>query len=378
MSSTRGTRSTRSTRRTLRRGLAAAACTLACAASLPAQAQADPAAVTAVVAEVKARNPDFAALCKSGADNIRKSIVGVVMGMASRGNLNDPMGAGMAAGARIREECPKDPSTTQGTSAADIRWLTVDMPALAFDPQARELGSFSSLSNRVFKPAGDGPFPAVVLMHTNGGIGHAHMRRTARVLIEQGYVVLLTDSFEARGAKAGSVMPAQGVKDAYAALAYLHAQPYVNKARIFQAGYSWGAYVSAMVASPQGAAVFKSAQRFRASVSNYGSCLHQDAPGSAALELLSEDSDRPVLMLMAERDIEAPPQHCFPRLEKMKTTGRPVQWHVYPGVTHAWDKREQSGYTYRHASGETMTYTYDEAATADALRRMLAFFAEHP
>ena len=44
----------------------------------------------------------------------------------------------------------------------------------------------------------------------------------------------------------------------------------------------------------------------------------------------------------------------------------------------SWDKREQAGYVYRHASGETMTYTYDEAVTADALRRMLAFFAEHP
>ena len=30
-------------------------------------------------------------------------------------------------------------------------------------------GAFTSISNKIFKPQGDGPFPAVVLMHTSGG-----------------------------------------------------------------------------------------------------------------------------------------------------------------------------------------------------------------
>jgi dienelactone hydrolase len=211
-------------------------------------------------------------------------------------------------------------------------------------------------------------------MHTNGGIGHQHMRRHAQALLERGYVVLLPDSFESRGARPGSVLPAQVVKDAYDALSHLQGQPFVDKARVYQAGYSLGAYASAMLASPKSAEAFKSPHRFRATVGHYGSCLHQDRPDSPALELLSEDSDRPVLMLMGDRDIETPPKHCFPRLENMKAAGKPVYWHVYPGVTHGWDKREQSGYVYRNASGESMAYAYDEAATADALRRMLAFF----
>lgn len=349
--------------------------TLAALLAAPARAQTDPATVDAIVGEVRQKNPDFAALCKSGADNIRKQIVGVVMGMAASGRMSDPFGAGMAAGARIREQCPKESVAGPGTTAADLRFLQQGLPPLKFEPEAKSLGIFSSLSNSVFKPEGEGPFPAVVLMHTNGGIGNPHMRRHARSLLERGYVVLLTDSFEARGARPGSVFPSQIAKDAYDALAHLHTLAFVDKSRIYQAGYSLGAYASALLASPQSAAAFKSPHRFRATVGHYGSCLHQDRPESPALELLSEDSDRPVLMLMGERDIEAPPKYCFPRLEKMKAAGRPVSWHVYPGVTHAWDKSEQSGYEYRSATGETMRYTYDEAASVDSLRRMLEFFA---
>ena len=32
------------------------------------------------------------------------------------------------------------------------------------------IGIFTNVSNKVFKPKGDGPFPAVVLVHTAGGL----------------------------------------------------------------------------------------------------------------------------------------------------------------------------------------------------------------
>jgi dienelactone hydrolase len=90
--------------------------------------------------------------------------------------------------------------------------------------------------------------------------------------------------------------------------------------------------------------------------------------------MLTADSDRPILMLMAELDIEAPPQLCFPLLEQMKAAGKEVDWHIYPGTTHGWDKAENNGYVYRAADGRTMTYRYDAATTRNASERMISFF----
>ena len=44
-------------------------------------------------------------------------------------------------------------------------------------PQVHEeLGALTTLSNQIFKPSGAGPFPAVVLVHTCGGLKNPHMR----------------------------------------------------------------------------------------------------------------------------------------------------------------------------------------------------------
>ncbi|MDP2134105.1 MAG: dienelactone hydrolase family protein, partial [Sulfuritalea sp.] len=172
----------------------------------------------------------------------------------------------------------------------------------------------------------------------------------------------------------GALFPAEVARDAYDALAQLQARSYIDKNRIFQTGYSLGGYAAAMLASPQGAEAFKASGRFRATVGNYGSCaMVQEGSSAQQLEMLSADSDRPILMLMAELDIETPPRHCFPLLEEMKATGKDLHWHVYPKTTHGWDKAENNGFVYR-LNGETMTYRYDEAVAKDATRRMIEFY----
>ena len=84
-----------------------------------------------------------------------------------------------------------------------------------------------------------------------------------------------------------------------------------------------------------------------------------------------------VLMLMAALDVETPPKTCFPLMETMKAAGKPVDWHIYPGTTHGWDKAENNGYVYRAPTGETMAYRYDAQVTQDATQRMIAFFNLH-
>ena len=59
---------------------------------------------------------------------------------------------------------------------------------------------------RVLKPAGSGPFPAVVIMHDCSGLGPGSSGapgRWSRELVARGYVVLMPDSFSTRGHPGG-------------------------------------------------------------------------------------------------------------------------------------------------------------------------------
>lgn len=225
------------------------------------------------------------------------------------------------------------------------------------------IGMFTDVANTIFKPAGGGPFPAAVLMHTCGGLKgtpNAHMKQHAQELLEAGYVVLVLDSFGPRGFPNCSVRllsNAAGIADAYAALALLSVQPFVDRLRIYQIGYSWGALVSTLLASPQSARLAGSDLRFTASVANYGSCGYKEGT------LVLKDSDRPLLLLMGGRDGDVPPAPCFPLLDELKAAGVPVQWHVFPEASHAWDKQGLSG----------KGYVYDAKVSRDATARALAF-----
>lgn len=240
----------------------------------------------------------------------------------------------------------------------------LDFKPVSFEPEVKDsIGLFTSIANTAFKPSGSGPFPAVVLMHSCGGVRNPHIKQHAQTLLKAGYVVLVTDSFEPRGVQNCAtriVSGSAGVADAYAALAYLAAKPFVDKSRVYQVGYSWGGIVSTMLASPQSAAIVGSSLRFAATVSNYSNCSYQDR-----YQLVLRDSDRPFLMLMGENDQELPPATCFPLLTEMKAKGSPVEWFVFPGATHSWDKPSQP----------ERGYVYNERVTAEATAKMLEFLA---
>ncbi len=241
----------------------------------------------------------------------------------------------------------------------------IETKPVTFDTGVKDsIGAFTRIANSVFKPSGDGPFPAVVLMHTCGGVNDAHIKQHTKELLDAGYVVLVVDSFGPRGMQNCGTRVLSGsaaVVDAYAALAHLTTLPFVDTNRIFQVGYSWGAIASNWLASPQSAAFAGSRTRFAATVSNYATCRYQDR-----YQFLLKDTDRPLLLLMGQNDQELPPAPCFPLLDELKASGAPVQWHMYPGATHAWDKPTQP----------TRGYVFNEAVSKDATARMLDFLRQ--
>src|SRR5690606_20148865 len=108
----------------------------------------------------------------------------------------------------------------------------------------------------LFKPAGPGPFPAVVLMHGCGGWQPAvlnALRTHALHFTDRGYVVLNLDSFGPRRNSGGSVCESIArlsdarvyrANDAIDALRYLQSLNFVNPSRVFLMGQSNGGSVA--------------------------------------------------------------------------------------------------------------------------------------
>src|SRR5258706_5783231 len=107
------------------------------------------------------------------------------------------------------------------------------------------------------KPDGDGPFPAVVIMHDCSGLGgrsSGSPLRWANELLPQGYVVIIPDSFSPRGFADGvcfipgnqtiSVNGNVRAAEAYGALAALRDLPYVDGKRVGIMGGSHGGWTT--------------------------------------------------------------------------------------------------------------------------------------
>jgi dienelactone hydrolase len=258
-------------------------------------------------------------------------------------------------------------SAQQPSGEELIRKTLADNPPVQFVAEPKDsVPTFGSISNVTFKPKGDGPFPAVVIVHTCGGVKDAHVADHVREFLARNYVVLVQDSFGPRGKRDCGINNSQapislvGVGDAYAALAHLRNYPFVDKERIFLTGYSWGGMTAQIVPSPGVAQAMKSPYRFKASVANYIGCFN----GQGRPFMVAGRIDRPVLMLLAGKDSETPSGPCIPLLQSLAAAGSPVSFHVYDEATHGWDKAGQV------RDG----YYYDEKIAKDATERAIQFF----
>jgi len=256
-------------------------------------------------------------------------------------------------------------------------------PDLEFPAQPSDLSASSTPTMALYKPEGQGPFPALVLHHQCGGLGNARwqnmsMLSWAREAVSHGYVALLIDSLGPRhvdqvcmGARGGVNLP-RGVKDVLQAAEHLRKLSFVDKKRVALAGYSWGAIVGVLASSKHWGRTLASGERFAAVVSFYPGCFSIPTPGGA-FDIVNTDIDRPLLVLMGDKDSETPPRECIPGLEAARSAGAPVKWHVYPSATHCWDCENLDGFSKVDFRGNRVVYHYDRDVTQDSARRMFDF-----
>ncbi|MDZ7748725.1 MAG: dienelactone hydrolase family protein [Halofilum sp. (in: g-proteobacteria)] len=224
----------------------------------------------------------------------------------------------------------------------------------------------TGLGASVTVPEGEGPFPAVVLMHGCGGLYGAagpSLRTHARYLADHGYASLVLDSFGPRNAAGGEMCSYANLGearlyrtyDAFDAYRYLTRQPLVDADHVFLMGQSNGASVA--LAAAQGARRNGLARdhRFRAIVAYYPWC------GAMASELAT-----PVLMFVAGRDDWVDPMACKRREDQ--DHGVPVEVVMYPDAHHSFDV------PVRRQRFEGRIVAGDQQAAADSRRRMVEFF----
>lgn len=246
-----------------------------------------------------------------------------------------------------------------GTAEAEnVRFPSVAVGSAAAGP---EIGGW------LYRPRGAGPFPAIVLAHTCGGVS-PHTDVWGKLLSGWGYVTVAPDSFGPRGenqvcTKPGTITGNMRVADVAGALDFLSAQPFVIKGRIGLIGHSHGGGTTVRAAQK---AFGLAGRGLRAGVAYYPPCFPQ----------FDREVDVPLLILTGDKDDWTPADNCR-RLQAAGFT-RPelVEAVYYPNAYHSFDSQAPDR-TVPGGGGRSHRLAYDPAAGPAAEARTKAFFEKY-
>ncbi len=242
----------------------------------------------------------------------------------------------------------------------------------------------ATLDAMLFKPQGQGPFPAIVAMHGCSGLWSAKDKTRlsprhadwGERFAALGYVVIFPDSYGSRGlgpqCRNGDrqVEPyRERVEDANAARRYLQTLPYVKPDAVALLGWSNGGSTVLYTVRPKDTPKPETPD-FRAAVAFYPGCTSIADKGDWATRM-------PLLILMGEADDWTPAKPC-----KTLAAANPdgVKLILYPGAYHDFDNEAQPlhelhGLAFT-ANGDGVAHTgFNPAAHAAALKDVPDFLA---
>jgi dienelactone hydrolase len=225
------------------------------------------------------------------------------------------------------------------------------------------------LTGYTARPAGSGPFPAVVLLHGCGGY-HASMMSWTDRLAASGYVALSVDSFGSRGIAVNCGGFAQQPADAFAALEFLAGKQFVRADAVAVMGFSMGGN-STLAAVEQESIGRLHARKFRAGVAFYPNCS-----GSTGVMTV------PTLVLIGRADDWTPASDCedmaagrsAPGLSRRPGDRSRLRLVVYPNARHGFDVADLMYPKEYRLLGHLLAY--DDGATRDAIGQVRTFLQE--
>lgn len=250
--------------------------------------------------------------------------------------------------------------------------------ALAGEARALEAVSFPSqdgttITGWLQKPAGNGPFPALVALHgcaglwTKGALNARHADWGDR-LQAAGFVVLFPDSYRSRGfesvctARERGITPKGRARDAFGAAAWLEHQPFVARGRIGLLGWSNGGSTALHVA---GEAARPASGDFRTVVAFYPGCRVVARAGWTARVATT--------ILHGAEDDWTPAAPC----QQLAGAGG-ARFVGYPGAYHDFDhpalplRSRKAAYSQRPDG--LVTIGTHEPSRQDAINRVMAIF----
>jgi carboxymethylenebutenolidase len=215
-------------------------------------------------------------------------------------------------------------------------------------------GTSGKMRGYLVQPKGNGPFPAVVVIHENRGL-NPYIEDVARRVAVEGFLALAPDGLFPVGGYPGndddgrtlqrSLDQGKLRQDMVNSAQYLKAHERSN-GKLGSTGFCWGGGTTNFLAVTLGGDL-------QAGVPFYGA-----APPSSDVEKIQA----PMLIQLAENDERI--NAMWPDYEAaLKANGVTYQMYTYPGT--------------RHGFHNNSTPRYNEAAAKLAWERTIAFFKQH-
>jgi dienelactone hydrolase len=197
----------------------------------------------------------------------------------------------------------------------------------------RTLGGF------LYRPAGAGPFPAVVFNHGSEPlpgskpdqatfyVGHGfvlfvpHRRGQGRSTRAGAYINTAYDPDAPDSTAFADELVAQS-DDVMAAIAYVASLPYVDGKRIATAGCSLGG-IESLLAAERGTGIVAAVDFAGAAIT-----WAKNAPLRERMKIAARNAKVPVFFIQAENDYDTTPSRVLS--EEMKQAGKPMQVHIFP------------------------------------------------
>jgi len=269
---------------------------------------------------------------------------------------------------------------TRAFAGAALLWASHAVAAEQVDIAAGSL----TLHATLYRPAGPGPFPAVVALHDCGGLSQRPNTLSqlygawAQHLVADGFAVLFPDSFGSRGLgpqcrvrQSKARASRERIADAEAARHWLQTQNFVRPDRISLLGWANGGTATLWTVRPN-ALPRDGGADFRSAVAFY--------PGCRRLRLTAWSARVPTLILIGSADDWTLASTCQQMVAGARGRSARAEIVVYPGAPHGFDRanaplRLRSGLAHTaNPSGEAHRGT-NPAARADALKRVPRFLA---
>ena len=215
-------------------------------------------------------------------------------------------------------------------------------------------GNADTIKGYLVHPAGQGPFPALLVIHENRGL-NPYIEDVARRAAVEGFLALAPDGLSPLGGYPGNDDDGRAMQsrldqaklraDMLNGAWWVKKLPISNK-KLGVTGFCWGGGTTNFIAAAMGADL-------QAAVPFYGAAAATDAVANIRA---------PILAQLAENDERI--NAMYPAFEEaLKKAGVPYQIHVYPGTQHGFHNNS--------------TPRYDEAAAKLAWERTVAHFRKH-